>query len=125
MGLDAERVDLLVDVQPTGDPAAPGDHPFGWRLLAGTAPFKDGDAMRKTFEARTVILGLPQHAGLATTIAARYRHFYYDDGPQLAWVDNGPAGPVYDLRRTFTAAEAALRGQALRKQVEYEAEGSV
>jgi hypothetical protein len=111
------RVDVPVTIPPTGQRLAPGDHPYGWDLLLGGALFDRRDAVLKAYEARKVVVGLPDHAGLAVTIAAVLRRFFYAQPTLIGWATAGPTRH-YDLDEVLDPATAEAQGKALRERLE-------
>ncbi len=65
-------------------PGSAGDEPYGWGAFTVATPFDHRDEVLKTFAAREVIVGLPEHAGLALAIAVTWEHVYYATRPVVA-----------------------------------------
>ncbi len=116
-GRQALRVDVPIAIPTRSVPGSPGDEPYGWGVFTVAAAFDHRDEVLKTFAAREVIVGLPEHAGLALTIAATWEHFYYDSRPLFCWLAGPPGRRGYDLSRVIDLAEARQFGQSRRRHL--------
>ncbi|MBI4703214.1 MAG: hypothetical protein HY744_19025 [Deltaproteobacteria bacterium] len=116
-GRPALRVDVPIAIPPRSAPGSPGDEPYGWGVFSVATPFDHRDEVLRTFTAREVIVGLPDHAGLALTIAATWEHFYYDEPPLFGWLMGPPGQRRYDLRNVIDVLDARRRGESLRQRL--------
>ena len=119
-GHQALRVDVPIAIPPRSVPGSPGDEPYGWGVFTVATPFDHRDEVLKTFAARKVIVGLPEHAGLAVTIAATWEHFYYATRPLFGWLAGPPGQRGYDLTKVIDLAEARQHGESLRHHLAVE-----
>lgn len=118
VGRSVMRVDMPMPIATRAASEMPveSDDAHGWAVLAATTPYYHRDDVLKTFEARKVIVGLPQHAGLAVTAAATFEHFYYNDTPLFAWIVGKDTDRRFDLAKLLDVTVAQQRGEELRDQ---------
>lgn len=112
VGADALRVDVPMVIPTRFNPtmALESDDTHGWAVASATRPHFFRDQILQTFEAREVIVGLPQHTGLAVTLAATVEHFFYGAPPLFAWVDENRR---FDLGKVLDVTRARARGTQL------------